>query len=222
MQAGKNPEPLKKLKKESKNFSYQVEEYIRLPKPEINLDSLFIDVLNSRRSQRVFKKLTLKKISTLLFHSAKAKEVFISPTGSVLSHRASPSAGAIHPIDILISLPANLDRRMLLYYNPFTHRLGRLKITKPDLTLFLENINKCLALGNATLIWFAVHPDRTTNKYKNSESLIWRDAGALTMSVQLVASALKINSCPIGTLGESFFCKDFANKLVSGGGLLLG
>lgn len=221
MQTGKNPEPRKSYRK-TDNFNYQLGEYTNLPKPQLNLNPLFFEVINKRKSERVFTKLTLEMLGSLLWHSAKAKKVFIAETGNILSHRASASAGAIHPIDILISLPVTMESRLLYYYNPFLHKLASLNVNRVELDNFFKNINNCLSIENGLLIWFVADCSRTAVKYKNSESLIWRDAGALIMTVQLVATALNLNSCAVGTLGEPFLSKCFDNKLFSAGGLLLG
>ncbi len=221
MLAGKNPEPRRKHKN-MEGFNYQVQEYISLPKVQNITGPLFFEVLINRKSERAFKRLTLEQLSNILWHSAKTKKIIASELGTVLSHRTSPSAGAIHPIDIFISLPVPIELRILYYYDPFAHRLATLKLSSTELKLFFENINSCLSIENATLIWFVAHPDRTAVKYENSESLVWRDAGALTMTVQLVATAFNIKSCTIGTLGEPFLSQSFENKLFSAGGLLLG
>jgi hypothetical protein len=88
---------------------------------------------------------------------------------------------------------------------------------------FFNNVNECLNIVNATVVWFVAHLQRTEAKYKNPESLIWRDAGALITTIQLVATAIKIRSCPIGTLGEPFFSKLFTKgNVISAGGILVG
>lgn len=221
MQAGKNPKP-RKIQKETKTFNYQIEEYISLPPIQNVTDPSFFTVLNKRKSERIFNPLSLQQISNLLWHSLKVKKIILSEGDKILSHRASPSAGAIHPVDVFISLPTKFEFLNLYYYNPYIHKLATLKFNKSELKIFFKNINKSLPLEKATVIWFAAQPERTAIKYKNYDSLIWRDAGALTMTVQLVATALNINSCPIGTLGQPFLSKSFGKKLISGGGLLLG
>src|SRR5690242_15312783 len=107
MSTGKNPKPRKRYR-QTDHLNYHLGEYINLPKPELNSNPLFFQVINKRKSKRVFNTLSLETLSSLLWHSAKAKKVFLSTTGNILSHRTSPSAGAIHPVDILISLPESI------------------------------------------------------------------------------------------------------------------
>lgn len=223
MPAGKNPEPRKRLKK-IVAFTYPVEEYIPLPKIRYSLKPTFLQIINNRKSERKFAKLTLKQISNLLWHSSKVKTVSVTNENQILTHRNVPSAGAIHPIDIFISLPEEFEKRILYYYDPFTHKLAKVKLSKAALLLFFQNVNNNLDIKDATLIWFAANINRTESKYKNPESLIWRDAGALVMLFQLVATALKIKSCPIGTLANPFFSDLFPknNNIISAGGLLFG
>lgn len=221
MQVGKNPEPRKKYRK-IKSFHYEFEECIYLPQIHKIKPIDFFEVLNKRKSERIFKKIFLHQLSGLLWYAAKAKKIFLSEYGTILSHRAAPSAGAIHPIDIFISLPETIENRKLYYYDPYTHKLGKLVFKTRSLHSFFKNINDCLVADQATIIWFAAHLARTSVKYKNSESLVWRDAGSLIATIQLVATALRMKSCPVGTLGEPFFSNAFNNNLFSAGGILLG
>lgn len=221
MPAGKNPELRKNIKKYSP-LNYKIDEYILLPGILDRVNSSFFDVLNNRKSTRSFGQLGLDQLSTLLWYSVKAKKLSVSESGMILSHRAAPSAGGIHPIDVFVSLPISLSKRQLLLYDPIGHRLARIKINCADGSGFFKEIDSCLPLTEGTLIWFGASLSDTGMKYVNYESLVWRDAGALLMTFQLVATALKINSCPVGTLGEPFLSKTLEKKVISAGGLLVG
>lgn len=221
MKAGKNPEP-RKLLKNFKLFNYSIERVTDLPKPIKKESPLFFEVIAKRKSKKGFKKLSLHQISSLLWHSAKAKQVSVSDSGQILYRSNAASAGAIHPIDILVSLPASLSKRSLFYYDPFSHQLASLVVKKNHWSSFTSNVNTCINLTNATLFWFAAHPVRTEAKYKNPQSLIWRDAGALITLVQLVATGFNISSCPVGTLGEPYFSAMFCKNLISAGGIAIG
>lgn len=221
MPAGKNPEPRKNIKNHSP-FNYKIDEYILLPDILEVGNSSFFEVLNNRKSTRSFGQLGLDQISTLLWYSAKAKKLSVTESGMILSHRTAPSAGGIHPIDIFVSLSTSLSKRQLLIYDPIMHRLARIKVNAAHESDFFKEINSCLPLGNSTLIWFGVSMADTALKYKNHESLVWRDAGALLMTFQLVTTALKIASCPVGTLGEPFLSKLLNDAVLSAGGLVIG
>lgn len=220
MQNGKNPKPRKTML-HMNNIVYNIESFIQLPKVLSKITTPFLRVIETRKSERKYSILTIKELSNLLWYSAKVKSLTVSQN-TILSHRNAPSAGAIHPIDIFISLPSDLKNRALLYYEPFTHKLARLILDNSLQKAFFHHVNLSLALKNATLIWFGADFNRTKSKYSNPESLVWRDAGAKIMLVQLVANAFEYTSCAIGTLGNPYFEKLFSNSLVSAGGLLVG
>jgi SagB-type dehydrogenase family enzyme len=155
--------------------------------------------------------------------SSKVISCEIQEDGYISSHRPAPSAGARHPIDLIISLPNNFEND-LYYYNAFDHTLNKLEVEKILVSSFMNHINDIISIDDGTIIWFVAHPERTESKYENAQSLIWRDAGALIYCLQLTCTAFKINSCPIGSLGEPFISKMFEERgqVIGVGGLLLG
>ena len=117
-----------------------------------------------------------------------------------------------------------LDQNHMYYYNPFEHSLNQLANSYCDLTPLLNHVDEIIHIKNATLIWFVAHASRTNSKYDHAESLIWRDAGALIGNIQMVCTALRLNSCGIGTLGEPYISTFFNNAagVFGTGGLLIG
>jgi len=221
MEAGKNPEPRKQTKNISL-FNYPIEENLILRKPKVKPKIPFFDVLRNRKSERNFSRLSIDKISNVLWYSAKVKKVIATHKGYIITTRNLPSGGSLHPIDIFVSLPNTIKKRNIFYYNPFIHSLAKLNVNHSLLLHFFSNINNCLNCKNATIIWFGAFSSIVDAKYKNPLSLIWRDAGVLLMTVQLTASALSVKSCPVGTLGEPFFSKMMGNNVNSVGGILIG
>jgi SagB-type dehydrogenase family enzyme len=114
--------------------------------------------------------------------------------------------------------------RNLFYYNPIDHTLGKITTKKRRLTSFLKHVNKVLPYHDASIIWFVANTNKTSAKYQYAESLIWRDAGAYIYCFQIVAEALKLKSCPLGTLGEPFITDlvDANNASHGVGGILVG
>lgn len=224
MQTGDhNPSPLKELGK-LVPYQYQIGKKIKLSIPQDVLNVPFYKVLLHRRSKRNFTTLSIEKISHLLWYAAKARKITVAANNFLLSQRSSPSAGAIHPIDILISMPSSMIERKFSYYDPFNHVLEELNLEKNKVIQFLEHINYNLNITNATIIWFVAHLNRTGSFYTNPESLVWKDAGAITMTFQLVATATNICCCPLGTLGSPYLENLFNNEknIFSAGGILLG
>jgi len=205
-------------------FNYCIGETLSLIKP-VNLDPIsFWDVISSRRSMRTFHQLSLDEISKVLWLSAKVQDISVQDNGYILTRRPSASAGARHPVDIILLSPALDNFKSCYYYNPFDHTLNKLIL--PDLIIkhFLNHVNSIFQVGDGTVLWFIAHSLRTEVKYDNSQSLIWRDAGALIHSVQLACTGCNINSCPVGSLGEPFISQMFSgNENIFGvGGIVIG
>lgn len=216
--------PIPKNKSGSpKLFIYPITDKIKLDKPFFTERVDLVQTILQRRSSRVFSTLSINQISKVLWISAKVFSCEIAESNYILTHRPSPSAGAIHPIDIIITLPNNSDKQFC-YYNPFEHSLNILKTNQESHKLFIDHLNNIVPINNSTIIWFLAHPGRTESKYENASSLIWRDAGALIYCFQWACTALKINSCPIGSLGEPFVSRMFepSSSIYGVGGLLLG
>lgn len=205
-------------------FNYNILESIKLSRNLTPFKISFDTVLEKRKSSRGFSHITLQNISDLLWHVAKVKTIFQQDNGYILTHRGTASAGARHPIDIIISSSQLLSNNDFYYYNPFEHSLNKLAISHSDKAAFFEHIEEIIDTTNATIIWFVAHKKRTSAKYSYSDSLIYRDAGALIQAIQMVCAAMDINSCPVGSLGNPFISNFFNNQMgISGaGGLLIG
>jgi SagB-type dehydrogenase family enzyme len=221
MRSGRNPKHRKKIL-EVTTFLYKTKGKITLPKPVFKDRVSFFDVLENRRSTKIFTEIKLNQIGGLLWHSAKVRQVSVSKEGLIRTKTNSPSAGALHPIDIFVTFFSNSER-CFYYYNPFDHSLENLLIDFKLFEDFLNHVNQSVEIKNGCLLWFGADLNRTKAVYKNPESLLWRDAGALLMTVQLVAQALRLHSCPLGTLGEPYFSQLFNSyKLQSAGGIIIG
>lgn len=181
----------------------------------------FIDVLLTRSSSNKLSSISLVEISELLYNTAKIQNLEQSDSGFLITKRMTPSAGARHPIDLLIS-PFQ-DNRVLFYYNPLDHSLNEIQIDPLLAKNFFDEVNENVSLQEACLIWFSIQPQKTSSKYENPESLYWRDAGALLYCIQIVANFLNLKSCPLGTLASKSFYKLFnTQSLIPGGGMLIG
>ncbi|HMK57424.1 MAG TPA: SagB family peptide dehydrogenase [Nitrososphaeraceae archaeon] len=184
----------------------------------------FLSTVLKRRSNRVFKELSKAHLSKLLWYSSKVISLDIQKDGSIWFHRPIPSAGGLHPIDLIVYSRLYDKTGHFYYYNPLDHSLGKLLIDRSKSEPFLKHIEQIIPLGEASIVWFVANGNRTYAKYHNPESLLWRDAGAYIYCFQLVSEALNINSCPLGTLGQPFITDMLrAGSSVFGvGGMLIG
>ena len=204
-------------------FNYPIKGVRKLNRDFELRNSDFLEVLLNRRSEQALNGPLLTNLSELLYYSNKIHSIYIDDFGYALTKRTAPSAGARHPVDLLVSFSVGKEKRILEYYNPIDHSLSELSISENDQRIFFKEIEENLSIGNACVIWFSIQRDKTGAKYENPESLYWRDAGALLHCIQITAAHLGLKSCPIGSLAEKSFYSLFkSDLLLSFGGILVG
>jgi hypothetical protein len=112
--------------------------------------------------------------------------------------RPAPSAGAIHPIHLILRRPQN---KAWQRYDSIAHAL-----IDVSSSLDAEHVRRAmlevLPAPEATLILFAAEVGKTAAKYHHPASLVWRDAGALQAVMGFAAHALSLAFCPLGVTGE--------------------
>jgi SagB-type dehydrogenase family enzyme len=205
-------------------FKYVITDKYYLPAPKQGIRREIGSVLLARRTRRVFKSISLNKLSLLLWYSARAISVADPSAYSRWQRRPAPSAGGRHPIDLLVLRKCEGSWQIYLY-DPVSHAISNLALrddTSPE--QFINYINQVVPVGQATVIWFGAQFDRTMAKYKNGESLVWRDAGALISVISIVAEAIEMNSCAVGVTGEPWLSNllNSSGKVLGAGGMLVG
>ena len=159
----------------------------------------FSDVLDARVSVRQFGLLTDNDLGRFLWHACRTRGTGNSGLGFDIEHRAAPSAGALHPIHLVLKRPD--DARWWLY-QPVTHELWELTRITSKLEGLYEQSQVVLPHEHATCILFLAEPGKTLGKYQDGCSLVWRDAGALLGVMALTAEAQGLSFCPLGVTGE--------------------
>lgn len=155
--------------------------------------------LDDRRSERTFALIPEALLSALLWHTARTKESTPSPLGFEIEHRLTPSAGAIHPVHLILQL-ATEER--WARYNAQQHSLDVIVNGDRLLQPLVDHSEKVMPRENGRLILFVAEPGKTAAKYENSESLVWRDAGILQGCLAMVAASLRLNYCLLGITGN--------------------
>ena len=180
-------------------IEWEIRESRSLPVPDIEALAPMATTLEARRSERTFAPVSEALIGALLWHAARTKESASSPLGFQIEHRPTPSAGAIHPVHLVIQLT---DEGSWARYNPQEHSLDLLAKGDSRLQPLVDYSEQMVPRGGGHLVLFVAEPGKTSAKYDNPESLIWRDAGILQGSLALVAAALGLNYCLLGIMGN--------------------
>jgi SagB-type dehydrogenase family enzyme len=155
----------------------------------------FFSVLDRRESKCSSTLLSVEQVSDVLWHGCRER----SQIGSHRSHRASPSAGGLHPIYIVIQRISAVDGDFL--YDAAGHRLLRLHVLEPERLKLIKRAELCLPRTPATLFWLVGVPGRTAAKYPSPGFFVERDAGYLAATITLVATATRLCTVPLGATG---------------------
>lgn len=155
--------------------------------------------LTRRRSVRSCGPLTLSALGALLWQTSRTLAVAMSPYGFEIQQRPTPSAGAIHPIHLVLQEP-NTGR--WARYDSHAHRLELLGFAGSVLDNLHARAAELVEFDAGTVLAFVAEPGLTAAKYEHADSLIWRDAGVLQGSLAIVAEALLIDMCLLGATGD--------------------
>lgn len=161
-------------------------------------DPVTASLFRTRRTVRDFDAVAPSDLSGWLELSCRVQQRQPSGLGFDLTRRPSPSAGAIHPIHVVMAWPQASSWHR---YDPFDHALmafdGGVQAREAHASL-----QEVLTAPAATLVLLAAEVGRTAAKYDHAASLVWRDAGALLATMALAAHALSLAFCPLGVTGE--------------------
>lgn len=159
----------------------------------------FEEVLEARRTWRAMVDAPLREIVNSIAYATRPRFV-LKDDEHQRTRRPSPSAGALHPIDVAI-----LDWRVaprVMRYQPFSHTLQVLALKdRNKASVLTEKIRDVVPFAKGTAVVFLGDVGRVGAFYENPHSLLWRDAGALLQTLLLSATAFRLACCPVGLLG---------------------
>jgi Nitroreductase family len=184
--------------------------------------SSFAAVIESRRSERQITRAPLREIVNMVAFATQPRS-FLADDLLKRTRRPTPSAGALHPIDIAL-----VDWRgamRLMRYDAFSHRLDILRPVRgsDDLLELRETIEEMAPRTRGTALVLLGDIARVAAIYKYPETLFWRDAGALLQTLCLAATAFRLACCPLGILGyEVVQALGLEQRLTAAGILLVG
>jgi hypothetical protein len=172
-------------------------------------------VLDARTSTRALTSPPTPALASVLWHGARTRAACRG-----WQHRAHASAGGLHPIRIVL---VEADRSPALY-DPMRHSLLELVCAAPEqVQNELCAVRAVVPSAQGVLLQFVAHAPRTQAAYEHPDSLLWRDAGCLIATLQLVATWHGLATCPLGILGLGLVQSIEANPhLVAVGAMILG
>jgi len=164
---------------------------------------LLVDVvtlMEQRKTRREFtRELSLEALGEFLWLACRSRSSRASPYGPNQESRPHPSAGALHPIHVLVAR----DREGLYRYDHSEHALMEIPGSKPNAGHAITAARASLELGQGWVLALVAEPGKTGSKYENPETLVWRDAGVVLGYMSVVAEALGLPFCPLGITGSS-------------------
>lgn len=160
-----------------------------------------VELLVLRQTRRDFKKpIEDARLGEFLWLACRNRSSRPSPFGSDQESRVYPSAGAMHPIHVLIAR----DGGCWMRYDPVTHMLVELPGSTDSVAAAREVAGHLIEVGRGLLVGFVAEPGKTAAKYENHETLVWRDAGVVLGYMSVVAEALGLAFCPLGITGRPY------------------
>lgn len=189
----------------------------------IDIDRVdFFEVLRGRATRRRFGPLEETRLSLLLWYVARDQRPAEEDSHSLWTHKFIPSAGGRHPIEMVV-IPPISGRAIVYLYDALSHCLKELIVADKKVRDFHTSLQEIVPSGDGTILWLLADFDRTSAKYENAESLVWRDAGIVLGAIHMVAAALNINCCSYGINGDAWTAElTNAESVYGAGGCVVG
>jgi len=205
------PEPLPSGPPPRKSRVLEGRPYIDLPRPAPTLPESLSSVLQRRRSVRSYasRSLELGELSTLLHHAARVVSVVHNAQRGEGALRPFPTAGARSALEIyVVSSDVSGLAPGAHHYDAYEHRLITIRRRDPHQDILMRSVNAATGakLDREPSVVFLITAvfEQVMWKYRDlGLSLIYKDVGALFQTVYLVATALGLSPCAVGSGDEA-------------------
>jgi len=194
----------------------------KLPITDTDAVRSIAKILGERHSVRTFDDrtpITLMELSRFLNSTARVRSewtaAFAADGGGgptmTYSARPYPSGGSSYPLELYLSVDKceGLDRGFY-FYDAGEHALVSIDVRATELEALLKSA--AFAMGESgvpqILITIAARFGRVSWKYSSiAYSLILKDVGALTQTFYLMATAMGLGGCAIGSINIDLFAR---------------
>lgn len=180
----------------------------------------FFAVLGARRST-VGGSVSEPALAAVLRHSTMLRSRRSDGRFGVWESRSAPAAGGLHGIAMLV-LPVDSGAAAGVYDSDL-HALLAPASVADAVAINRDDVTALIGAGGGTTVQFVADRSRYEACYGDPGSLIWRDSGALSAIVTLVATALSLRSVVFGRQGDEVVrAVGFGENWVGVGGVHLG
>ncbi len=191
------------------------EEFIDLYKPDIDRlqqsDRPFTQILEERKSWREFDSntpITIQQLGEFLYRSARMRG-FARDRYYEASNRPYPTGGAAYELEIYAAVHLCEGLTPGLYhYCPKDHRLYKIADRTPEVAQLIEIAQQSTAQQNEQQVFliYAARFQRVSWAYEAiAYSLILKNVGVLQQTMYLVAEAMDLAGCAIGSGNSDLF-----------------
>lgn len=161
-----------------------------------NFGYSFTTTINQRRTTRDLAALSKAKVLGLVDQLCHAQ--FIRASEDLRKLKSAVSAGALHPIDVIVTDEASHEP---LLYNDVSRVFEALAVADPvELSREIAKVRSTAPNARGHLLVLAGHLTRVASAYENPSSLLWRDAGAVDQLLSMGAYAAGVAYLPLGGL----------------------
>lgn len=163
------------------------------------------EAMGQRRSTRYLRRCHVGDVGSVLQAVARVSAVRRDPGGGHEPLRPVPSAGARHPIDVVVAARSVQGLTPGWWrFDPWRGQFAEVKVPM-DARVYLDQVGKATVASapGAALVLIASF-DRTLSRYPAGSSLVWRDAGVMAGYLQLSASSRGLASCILSPAGLAF------------------
>ena len=182
---------------------------IPLPRPDMErirrTDPSLTDVMEARTSLRSHgtKAITLEQIGEFLYRVARVKEHNSTEETGAFTTRPYPSAGASYEIECYLTI--NQCEGLMpgfYWYDPMQHELALIHEMNKDTVRLLTDAQQSTGAADPpqVLITLAARFQRVAWKYQGiAYSLILKNVGVMFATMYLVATAMNLAACALGS-----------------------
>jgi hypothetical protein len=195
------PTPKSDVKRIQEKTSWEVSSVLRDVRVSFRTKKSFDEIFRDRRTRRVFDPVTLRETRGFIQHVFGVQQVGKNDQAG-RTRKAFISSGALHPVDVIILDGPDVEDPIL--FDDARRKFLTLPVlNRSGFSLAVDEARGLLPHASGHQILLVGDSRRLSASYLNSDSLLWRDAGAALQGCSLAASAYGYAFCPLGYTGSS-------------------